>query len=657
MISPSTPLLRRVATLLVVVLVAACGGGGGAGAGAGGGSGTPSGGTEETPTGLVPAAPEPGAALVARGATLRPLKSGATSTFRDESQPSMFEVRVVQTDTSDGRFIETRTDTSNQEPEVSTVWHDSSGQVHISQSLALSDSRSIALDAVELPSPVRQGAQWTLFDRRVEDSGIDADGDGNADAFDVAVWSRVVGTEPLSWAPHLRRVDTIRIDTWIAMRAVLRSGQVQPVVLRRMSNWYVNAVGVVRSVTYADDDIRVATDEVLLGYDAIDSGFGHVMRQRQFPAGDDGTVYVEPDEGLIVALSDRLLALGSYRMSSVMIRYDPAGRLQTVVPVSVEGTPLKMFAFGDNVRLIARRNATTLTLWSVDRSGVTATSATATLDFDVPGSNVGDLIVVQESGADRFWVIHTVTQFLGGVSTFIVVRTFDAEGRALSEVSLPVGSSPMNVRAAAFAGGLAVTWNALDTARNETLYHYTRLDSGGAVVAEREFQLQSTQFATAVNGFSAIGSNDGAWLVWSGPGLAAQDVASPHAWRIDASGAVLTGDASRNAALASAVAPLPGVEEPATHWPGVLTVGGNRWFAWSGSIAPLYPGNTVPFGRHMQLAEIDADSAATGVPLRRIELPLPVTGFTYSPPLVLSDRVIVIGRDSQNNRTLAVVWR
>ncbi len=59
----------------------------------------------------------------------------------------------------------------------------------------------------------------------------------------------------------------------------------------------------------------------------------------------------------------------------------------------------------------------------------------------------------------------------------------------------------------------------------------------------------------------------------------------------------------------------------------------------------------------MQLAEIDADSAATGVPLRRNELPLPVTGFTYSPPLVLSDRVIVIGRDSQNNRTLAVVWR
>ena len=645
--SSFVPLLRCIAAPLLFVLVSACGGGG---------SSTASGETTETPTGLVPAAPEPGAELVARGAALRPLKSGAESTFRDESQPSTFEVRVAWTPASDSRFTETRTDTSNEAPEVSTVWHDASGQVRVAQSLALSDSRSIVLDAVELPSPVRQGAQWTLFDRRVEDSGIDADGDGRADAFDVAIWSRVVGAERLSWAVHLKLVDTVRVDTWIAMRAVLRSGQAQPVVVRRVSNWYVSAVGLVRSVIYDEDDVSAVSDEVLLGYDAVDSGFGHVVRRRQFPVEDDGTVYVEPTDGLVVALSDRLLAFGSYRMSSVMIRYDLAGRLQAVTPVSVADTPLKMFALGDDVRLIARRNATTLTLWSVDHFGGTATSATAVLDFDVPDANVGHLNVVQEPGADRFWVVHTASQHFGA-STSIVVRAFDRDGRALSQVSLTADIGPMDIRAAAFAGGLAVTWSALDTASGEILYHYTRVDADGTVVAERAFQLESTRFSAAVNGFSAVGSKEGAWLVWSGPSLAAQDVASPHAWRINASGAVLSGDASREAALAAVVAPLPGVYEPAANWPGVLTVGGDRWFAWSESIAPLYPGNTIAFGRHMQLAEIDATSAATGAPLRRIELPLPVTGFTYSSPLVLSDRVVAVGRDSLNNRTLAVIWR
>lgn len=122
----------RGATLVsVMTLLASCGGGGGGGSGGSNGGGA-------TVTGLVPTASPPGATLYARGADLRPLRDGATWTYRsaDRLNGVYGETTLRQAAGSGGRMVETD---SSDPGATATVGIDTSGAVLFSTRLDLGD--------------------------------------------------------------------------------------------------------------------------------------------------------------------------------------------------------------------------------------------------------------------------------------------------------------------------------------------------------------------------------------------------------------------------------------------------------------------------------------------------------------------------------------
>jgi hypothetical protein len=152
------------------------------------------------------------------------------------------------------------------------------GVVAVAQRVDFSGKGHVeAFDVVELRSPVRQGDQYTILDRRYTDTAIDADGDNKADALDVAVYARVIGIETIT-PPNLPSMQAVRVDTTVLSRVVYSSsGQPSPTVQATLQTWYVAGIGIVRQLgttPNATGSATVTTDELITAWDAGTTGLG-----------------------------------------------------------------------------------------------------------------------------------------------------------------------------------------------------------------------------------------------------------------------------------------------------------------------------------------------------------------------------------------------
>ncbi|EFX60429.1 hypothetical protein DAPPUDRAFT_277535, partial [Daphnia pulex] len=262
------------------ILLAACGGGGGGESNLGGG-GSP----VPTVSGLLPGAPAIGTTLADDAGVWRPLRDKSVYTYRgqhSEQGGSVFPRFYANTVTQlaqGGGMREDSTNAFNEGPDTTGGPVSlQSGVIRQQIEIDLADGvKPLALDLVELQSPVRTNARYVAADRRIADIGIDVDGDKKNDSMDLAVWVQVVGEETLD-LPNRTGVRTIHTDTTIRVRVVLATGVLGPIVEERLGIWYAAGIGPVklrRDAPHSSQaDVRVIDEETLVTYDGISDGVG-----------------------------------------------------------------------------------------------------------------------------------------------------------------------------------------------------------------------------------------------------------------------------------------------------------------------------------------------------------------------------------------------
>jgi len=274
--------LRLAVVLSTAVLAAACGGGGGGDTG----SGTSS--VPDVPlSGLMPSAPTAGAVLYADAAIFRPMKDQYRWTYQGlvkwvgMNAPETPYTNLV-TQRGAGAGVQEQASNPFGMGPVSTEGLEplviEAGVVRqrLRASLLPGVSTDL-LDFVELRSPVRQGEQYNVYDRRLTDIGRDLDGDKRNDGFDVAIWVRVEGEEVLD-LPDRSQVKTLKTILTMQLRPVYSTGKVANVDEVKQTTWYLPNVGIVkRQIDMPAENqvgIRKNIVEELRYWDGIDRGYG-----------------------------------------------------------------------------------------------------------------------------------------------------------------------------------------------------------------------------------------------------------------------------------------------------------------------------------------------------------------------------------------------
>lgn len=273
----------------LLAAMTACGGGGGGDAGQPGAGNPPS-----SATGLIPTAPTVGNVLQTDASKLRPLVAGASWDYRGTwtagtgTFPTRYQTTTTLNVVGSGTASEMRSNALNDGSDSSTLTI-AGGVIKTPVSIDFA-GKGVAetIDFVELRSPVRQGDQYTILDRRYTDTAMDADRDGKPDPLDVAIYVRVVGAETLT-LPNLPALETIRADTFVLQRVMSSStGQFSPTVTASVKTWYARGIGIVRQQstvpTATGSEVQVF-DEQIVAFDGIDTGLGAMApRQAVIPA-------------------------------------------------------------------------------------------------------------------------------------------------------------------------------------------------------------------------------------------------------------------------------------------------------------------------------------------------------------------------------------
>lgn len=256
---PRAGLRTMLAAALLAGLLAGCGGGGGGDDG-------------PDTSGLVPTAPALGATLYADATVLRPLVPGASWQYAGTAPGNVAYTSSVTHAAASPGVLETATNTFN----------GGAGSVHVAivnGDVVQPDPEDLDGDgvadisnAIELRSPVRVNDQVVVFDRRLPGALDDVDGDGRAETFDLAAYSRVIGTEDVA-LDGLPTQHAVRVDHVVAGRVILsKDGQATPVISATQSVWYAEGLGIVRRRLDApalDGVNRDITDERLTGWDGL----------------------------------------------------------------------------------------------------------------------------------------------------------------------------------------------------------------------------------------------------------------------------------------------------------------------------------------------------------------------------------------------------
>jgi hypothetical protein len=271
------PVLQLFQLGLLTITLAGCGGGGGGGGDAPPPPAPP---PVSTTSGLIPAAPAVGEVLEADAATLRPLTDGGSWQYRGTVQVGTEPASSYRNETTQrasGAAFEERSSNAFGEGEDTSVVRRLSDRIVSPVDIALPRLAPETVDFPQLLSPVRAGAQWTLYDRRVSNAFGDEDGDRVDETGDFAFYARVVGVETVT-LPTLPALRAVRVDYIGAFRIRFsRDGSTSTPVTVVQSIWYAPQVGIVQAridePAVGSSPRRVATEQ-LLGFSAGALGLG-----------------------------------------------------------------------------------------------------------------------------------------------------------------------------------------------------------------------------------------------------------------------------------------------------------------------------------------------------------------------------------------------
>lgn len=242
------------------IAVTGCGGGGGS-----------TDDDDQGVTGLVPAAPTPGATLFSDAKVLRPMKAGARWEYAGTADGAAYSNVVTQTSAAVG-VTESGTNTLNMGSASVNVAQVNGNIVQVDPVDFDGDGVPDISNLIELRSPVRQNEQFVVIDLRLPNALPDLDGDGRGEHLDIAVYNRVIGTEDVVLA-GLPTQRAVRVERTGLSRVVMsKDGQKLPTVTAIATTWYAPSVGIVRrhfDRPTDDNTGRQIIDELATGW----SGF------------------------------------------------------------------------------------------------------------------------------------------------------------------------------------------------------------------------------------------------------------------------------------------------------------------------------------------------------------------------------------------------
>jgi hypothetical protein len=639
---------RLVLSLGLACSLFACGAGGGSDGGDGGGGDAASG-----PTGLVPAAPTPGALLYAEASALRPLRAGSRWAYRtvDYTLGSFGQNTVKQTAAAASGSVQEID--SSAPTDVSTVSVDAAGNIVLAAQLQLfPDSSRVPINAIELKAAVRANEQVVMFDQRIANSGIDVDGDGRQDQVDLAIWRRVVGNEDIALPDLVGAMTALRVDTFVTVRVTPSAGSAPQTASQQASTWYAPGIGVVRSATPGTAGRPHDTDEVLLGHDGVTSGWGWLANEEaswEFRSIANRPLFA-------MALPDGALVDGE----QTLYRLDRNGKLlasAAFTPASGVALTRGMLRFAGGTR-IWTGSFPNYVFHSIDED--TAATSPTTRSIDLSGRAAQfpvdlDVSFMGDASAPLAWAIwqRSFTAAPSVQGWEIVLRRIDDTGLLGNEVRLTLDATARQVRAKPRSDGLVVTW--VDYASTgEYTNKVVLVSNAGAVVAE-----QSWVVPRPVGSFDwpslDVLSNDGiAWLLWNGPS-ATSNALSPHGLRLDALAGPVATTTDTASLLAATIDGLDGAVA-ADAWWSRLSAARGRWFTTARAFGLIYADDPAP--RYwLDYRELDPGLGALGANVRtRMALRIPAEQPLYVQPIVFDDRVLLLTDDAQFVRA-TVIWR
>ncbi len=634
------------AAALAALLLAACGGGGGGG---GSTASPPPGGAG--PTGLVPAAPAPGAVLRDRAADLRPVAADARWHYRfnDYAGPGPGRFVVSSAAGAGAAVVETASD-DPQSPTTVSV-DAASGSVSITSDLVLATGAApIRVQGFELRSPVRTNDQYVLLDRRITASGLDFDGDARQDPLDLAVYRIVVGVEAVQLPNGMAPMSAVRVDTVLSARIFPSAGGTAQTVGSRQSTWYAPGLGAIRLATHADPGTaRLYDDETwLIGFESGNAGWGAIVRDSQYLPGSGGVVG-RVDSAVKVA--DGVLATAANHV----VRLDRGGRVVAAVPYAQIGSTGRLVATTGGVRLMSGGSTAYRIVPLADDGSPVPNAAPAEIDLtalEAPNTFVQVIGLVPSQGGGRFWLVWQRQQVVSGTSfTDLRVRGHDADGRpATAVLTLPM------------AGGFLGTTTFGTRADDSPLLAWTESQGGtpanpqALVGADGQVRWTSSQPGTGLPGpccLFPLADGTGTWLTWrvdtGSNGFAVYGV------RLDEAGRFVGVATDAGAWTSQRVAGLD--EWFSAALPLGFTAAEGRFFATARVNASPFADSAFP-PQHLAFAEFDPGTGALAADLRQLRrIPLdPLVERPDVAPIVFADRVLLLASDGAALRPV-VAWR
>ncbi|WP_431262851.1 hypothetical protein ACQ859_22575 [Roseateles chitinivorans] len=220
--------------------------------------------------------------MIVDAAVLRPLIVDAAWHYRgietqaNAASPILYDTTTQHLANGTGKVFETATNAGNRGADQVTLRVES-GTVTADEGLDLAPGLRVLIQRTELKSPVRAGEQYNIHDRRIEDVGIDVDGDRRNDAMDVAVYARVVGWDTVA-LPSLPSVRALRVDTTLLTRVRGTVTNLWSDVTRiETKAWFAEGLGMVQlqsDVPAMNGKGATRTVETLLGFDGGSIGLG-----------------------------------------------------------------------------------------------------------------------------------------------------------------------------------------------------------------------------------------------------------------------------------------------------------------------------------------------------------------------------------------------
>ncbi len=492
---------RSIAAAGCLALLVACGGGGG------GGAAPPAPPPPPPPpavSGLVPAAPTPGAVLLADAARLEPDIDGAAwhyqGSYRENpfAQPVVYETRRTLTVRAD-RSVEVNDSNSlNAGPDVETGTL-VDGQVILSYATNLSGRAVETYSTPVLRSPVRAGDQYTILDRRYTDTDLDADNDGKFDVIEVGFYLRVVGMETVD-LPVIGNVQAIRIDTVALQRVQYSSDNSYSRVFESIGKgWYLPGVGEVRGrleTSRASGGYEVY-EQTLSYWDGVDTGLGRSPTQSpdvaslagRFSGFRQPVAHAFAGHALLFGIAETASGAG---LAALAVRYDRRGTPQGSVLAGWNdvATWLDAVPVRDGLVVVGSRPdlSNAVVFGQTDASGNRRGGADM-VAVGLGGSRlVPQVSRVQVAGDDtRVWLVwdrlYRDTDPAFSIRNELVVQPFSPEGVPLAaESTIPVASMPGSRTLSARGGRLLLSWL---EGSSETQLRMAVIDASGSGAVAR----------------------------------------------------------------------------------------------------------------------------------------------------------------------------